>query len=148
MNQAGIDFLAPSSRSGHWKRRLQAALRARRQGQWHRLSYQSVRAQLAAQVKQPRQDHPPTPYEGYKSPMVLSNGRQSVRLRETFIYDSALAQQQRALRQHHLKRVKELIEHLRPRLGKWSYTRREAIERKVEQILARHKRTSRHLDRA
>lgn len=138
MKQAGIDFLAPSTRSGHWEKRLRAARRARRQGQWQPLPYQSVRAQLQAQVKQPRQDHPPTIYEGYESQMVLSNGRASVRLREIFIYDSALAQQQRALREHHLERVKELIEELRPRLGKWSYTSREAIERKVEQILARH----------
>jgi transposase len=138
MKQAGIDFLAPSTRSGNWERRLQAALRARRRGQWQELSYQSVRAQLAAHVKQPRQDHPGTTYEGYESLMVLSNGRQSVRLREIFIYDSALAGQQRALRQHHLERVKELLEELRPRLGKWTYRSREAIERKVEQILARH----------
>jgi len=138
MMQAGIDFLAPSTRSGNWERRLRAALRARRRGQWQPLSYQSVRAQLAAQVKQPRQEHPVTRCEGYESAMVLSNGRESVQLREIFIFDSALAEQQRALREHHLERVKELLEELRPRLGKWSYTSREAIERKVEQILARH----------
>jgi len=138
MKQAGIDFLAPSTRSGHWEKRLRAAVRARRRGQWQPLSYQSVRAQLQAQVKQPRQPHSVTSFEGYESPMVLSNGRETIQLREIFIYDSALAEQQRALRQHHLERVKELIEQLRPRLGKWSYTSRAAIERKIEQLLVRH----------
>lgn len=138
MKQAGIDFLAPSTRSGNWEKRLRAALRARRRGHWQELSYQSVRAQLQAQVKQPRQDRPVTRYEGYESQMRLSNGRESVQLREIFSYDSALAQQQRALREHHLERVKEVMEELRPRLGKWSYTSREAIRRKVEQVLARH----------
>lgn len=138
MKQAGIDFLAPSTQSGNWENRLRAARRARQQGQWQPLPYQSVRAQLAAQVKQPRQDRPVTTYEGYESQMVLSNGRESIQLREIFIYDSALAQQQRALRQHHLNRVKQLLDELRPRLGKWIYTSRAAIERKVAQILARH----------
>jgi len=116
MKQAGIDFLAPWTWSGN-SRETTAGGAARKGalGQWQTLSYQSVQAQLQAQVTEPRPERPVTTYEGYESRMVLGNGRESVSLREIFIYDSALAWQQRALREHHLEREELVVVS-----GQWS----------------------------
>lgn len=136
-----VEFVAPSTRSGHWAKRLQKAVAARGRGEWERVDYQSVRTQLELAVEHPRREQPfkAPEYEMWESEAELKNKKKkSVTVREVFVYDSGKAEQERGLRERALLAVGEKIEALRGKLGKYTYTTAEAIRNKVKQILNKH----------
>lgn len=136
-----VAFVAPSTRSGQWDKRLQKAVAAREGGKWKTVSYQSVRTQLELEVIHPRREEPfvAPVYEVWESTATLKNKKkQSVRVREVFVYDSGKADQDRGLRERALAAVREKIDQLRPNLGKYNYTTAEAIEKKIKEIVNKH----------
>lgn len=136
-----VEFVAPSTRSGRWAKRLQKAVAARGRGEWERVDYQSVRTQLELAVERPRREQPfkAPEYEVWESEAELKNKKKkSVTVREVFVYDSGKAEQDRGLRERALLAVAEKIAGLRGKLGKYTYTTAEAIRDKVKQILNKH----------
>jgi len=143
-----MDFIAPSTRSGHWAKRLAAAVAARGRGEWVAAAYQSVRTQLELEVVQPRRAAPfvAPVYEVWESEAVLKNKKGvRVTVREVFVYDSGKAAQDRGLRERALAAVEQALAKLRPKLGKYKYKTKAAIAEKVKQILNKQPLAKRYL---